>query len=308
MLRYFPEESDTLLVMNLDQLRRIRGVQSVSGSMQKMLLEVSPEYKEASDAMPISAIDQLSTAEIFVEDGESHRVTAVVLNRPLPELMKAYDEKIKELKDAKFSIEADPEDSRVFISKFDGEVLEYMYVLGPKELISFTPGIKTQMLKRVKATFLKDSIYSNKALQDIKKLETRQEIVWGLGFDQTNKDVDKFYLSVDAVNGQIVTEVNVGFKEIEVADKIFRQADQMQKFIVEGTAKTPYAKFFQGDWLEFDVHSGTFKVKVSFSENLLAKHLPKAAKELDSLSMRDVQKWIAQSQKKQARAEKKKKK
>ena len=103
------------------------------------------------------------------------------------------------------------------------------------------------MLKRVKATFLKDSIYSNEELQSIKKLETRKEIIWGLGLDNKNKDVDRGFMSLDSINGQIVTEVNISSKDIELADNIYRMASQMEKFIEDGTAKTPYAKFFQGD-------------------------------------------------------------
>lgn len=306
LLRYFPKEADSLVVINLDDFRRIKGMHSISSSLSKMLVELSPEYKEYSEAFPISAVDQISTAEYFVKGGKPNMVTAAVLNKPLPDLFAEYQEKAKDKKSSNFVLEQDPEDSRLFVSKIKGEVKDYTYVLSPTEVISFSAGMKAEMLKRLKATVLKDSIYSNKELQDIKKLETRHEIIWGLGHDKQSKEVDTFFLSVDSINGHLVTEVNVAFSEIEMGDQIFRMASQVEKIIEDGTAKSPYAKFFEGDWLEFDVHSGTFKVKFRFSENLLGKHMPKISKQIDKMSMKDIQSFMTKAQKQHVMQQKKK--
>ena len=59
-----------------------------------MLIEVSPEYKESSEALPVSAVDQLSLGHIFVKGKKPHKITAISLNKPLPEYLQLTKKKL----------------------------------------------------------------------------------------------------------------------------------------------------------------------------------------------------------------------
>ena len=305
LLRYFPKECDSVLVANLDQIRRVKGVHSISSSLTNLLKKSLPEFAKFDELLPLSAVDQFSMGEIFVGRAESHFVSGIVLNKPLPDLLKDFEEKNTSKKSV-ITVEKDEEDPMLYtISKKD-KVLVHAYVLSVNKFLTFSPELKEQMLKRVNKTFLRSTIFSNEELQSIKKLETRDEMLWTLGLDNKDKNVEKGFVALKALNGQIVLEVNAKFTQVEMADNIFRMLNPLQEEIQKSTQKTPFSKFFTGKWLEFDVHSGTFKVVVRFSENLLGKHLPKLAKEINKLSMKDIEGFIKKAQKQQARAKKKK--